>query len=366
MTQEMTFKKQARRLHAFLAGRQALGYADCLEAIAAVYGAANWRTLQGMATAETLGAAPGPAAQTNIWSWQFVDGESGRPVISAVLIQIHPKVKGKNYFYYRQLRHAFSDNEDAQDHLRRHVACQLAGEPTPPETVEFFAKYGDELVLDWGDEFESEGLTLAELAGMRQVDPDMWQLEDGRKLKFAYTRTVGSPETASTLTGVAQDAVKKVYVGNRAITPLMEAIVAEHLGGSFWNEHPTYPRSDWAEEAMNGDTWQSYPIWLLVKLEMDAADEAGSEKPRYLVSEGWGHLFGPGNHETIVRFVFDRAESRIIFMEYLEAGHWHAASSSNIAEVQDSLLNANSEALTTPDDYGCTNSDALPEWAQVK
>lgn len=99
--------------------------------------------------------------------------------------------------------------------------------------------------------------------------------------------------------------------------------------------------------------------------DRDGDDSSEQGEPRYLVSEGWGHLFGPGNNETTVRFVFDREVHRIIMMEYQERGQWRRATAFDIADVQDSLLNANGEALDKPGEYDCSNSHDLPEWAKA-
>jgi len=39
-----------------------------------------------------------------------------------------------------------------------------------------------------------------------------------------------------------------------------------------WDEHPDYPREDWATEAMNGDTVAGYWEWLATQLEYETIE----------------------------------------------------------------------------------------------
>lgn len=39
---------------------------------------------------------------------------------------------------------------------------------------------------------------------------------------------------------------------------------------SVWNEHPDYPAEDWAFEATNNDTRQSYWEWVNTQIEIAA------------------------------------------------------------------------------------------------
>lgn len=62
----------------------------------------------------------------------------------------------------------------------------------------------------------------------------------------------------------------------------------------------------------------------------------------------WTHLFGVGLPEATVRFVFDRLSNSIVRMDILSAGKWLAATSDQLQDVQDSLVNANDDALERP------------------
>ena len=52
------------------------------------------------------------------------------------------------------------------------------------EDLELLHDYADTIVLDWGDEFEAEGLTASELRGMQPMPNGAWKLKDGRELGF--------------------------------------------------------------------------------------------------------------------------------------------------------------------------------------
>jgi hypothetical protein len=84
--------------------------------------------------------------------------------------------------------------------------------------------------------------------------------------------------------------------------------------------------------------------------------------PRY-VHRGWSHIFSNSNTDQDLRLVFDRATDRIVAMELIKSRGTETAGSMAIADVQDSLLNANAEALDHPEDWGLEESDQLPDWA---
>lgn len=81
------------------------------------------------------------------------------------------------------------------------------------------------------------------------------------------------------------------------------------------------------------------------------------------VHGNWNHLFGSGSKETTVRLVFDTQESRIVAMQITGWPYSQDASLAEILDVQDSLKNANPEALEQPGDYGLARAYVLPAWA---
>lgn len=79
----------------------------------------------------------------------------------------------------------------------------------------------------------------------------------------------------------------------------------------------------------------------------------------------WTHLFGSGRTETAVRLVYDLREERIVAMQLLglPGPSFCTASQAEILDVEDSLKNANSEALSDPSEYGLARAYVLPTWA---
>jgi len=96
-----------------------------------------------------------------------------------------------------------------------------------------------------------------------------------------------------------------------------------------------------------------------------SSDEV-SDSPRYLVSDSWSHLFGPGSAETEVCFVYDCKVERIVAMAAKAGYKWVECSRAEIADVEDSLKNANEEALDDPESWDMVECDAedLPDWAK--
>lgn len=60
------------------------------------------------------------------------------------------------------------------------------------------------------------------------------------------------------------DLLDNIALGNR------EALTAAGLE-SGWDDHPSFPRADWAAEVANGDTWLGYPQWVAAH-EFDSAE----------------------------------------------------------------------------------------------
>lgn len=96
--------------------------------------------------------------------------------------------------------------------------------------------------------------------------------------------------------------------------------------------------------------------------------------PRYIVADpdegrGWSHIFSEHDldldrsveRERIVRFVYDCEAGRLIHLEIDRSG-LTAAEPIEVADLEDSLKNANSEALESPEDWGLIGSEGLPAW----
>jgi hypothetical protein len=87
------------------------------------------------------------------------------------------------------------------------------------------------------------------------------------------------------------------------------------------------------------------------------------QQNRYIVAEGWGHCF-VGSAESEVDFVYDTLIDRIIYMRLRRSLGYERAHHSEIADVEDSVKNANEHVLENPEDEGLEVSDELPDWAQ--
>lgn len=93
-----------------------------------------------------------------------------------------------------------------------------------------------------------------------------------------------------------------------------------------------------------------------------ALDEVCFDR-KFVVSDRWGHIFS-GEHESIVRFVFSREKNAIVAMQIQHVARWVDASRSEMADVEDSLKNANWEFLDNPYDFGDGYvADELRGWA---
>lgn len=105
-------------------------------------------------------------------------------------------------------------------------------------------------------------------------------------------------------------------------------------------------------------------------LSSDAVMEvlkAGSiEEDLPYIHGDWTHLFSIARREDAVRFVFDTRDDRIVAMQVADGpvgGSYVNATSAQIADVEDSLKNANPGALEDPDDWGLTRAYEPPAWA---
>lgn len=105
-------------------------------------------------------------------------------------------------------------------------------------------------------------------------------------------------------------------------------------------------------------------------LSSDAVMEvlkAGSiEEDLPYIHGDWTHLFSIARREDAVRFVFDTRDNRIVAMQVADGpvgGSYVNATSAQIADVEDSLKNANPGALEDPDDWGLTRAYEPPAWA---
>lgn len=104
--------------------------------------------------------------------------------------------------------------------------------------------------------------------------------------------------------------------------------------------------------------------------EIETALKRVADMRQYLIAgapNGWAHIFA-GFGEFVVRFVFDRKQQSIIAMQLsVSGGSWRNATPDQIADVEDSVKNANVEAIADPygSGYGLVAADDLPVWAEI-
>ena len=101
--------------------------------------------------------------------------------------------------------------------------------------------------------------------------------------------------------------------------------------------------------------------------EIDQALKRVADMRQYLISEppnAWPHSFA-GFGEMAVRFVFSRKLNAIIALHVHYGKGWQKATLEQVADVQDSLTNANVEAIADPygSGFGLIAADHLPAWA---
>ena len=82
----------------------------------------------------------------------------------------------------------------------------------------------------------------------------------------------------------------------------------------------------------------------------------------------WGHLFGPGSHETLCRIRFDLEANRLTNLDVKDGLKFRPATEAERADVEDSLINANEDALECPEDYGLVSvlCESPLDWPDVK
>jgi len=96
--------------------------------------------------------------------------------------------------------------------------------------------------------------------------------------------------------------------------------------------------------------------------ERDEPTSSDCDSPRRYVFGHWTHIFLEGT-ETLTRLCYDRRSNKLVALELKGSLKWHAASPAQITDVEESLQDANPEALEHPEDYGLQEGDDLPDWA---
>lgn len=86
--------------------------------------------------------------------------------------------------------------------------------------------------------------------------------------------------------------------------------------------------------------------------------------PRY-VHGSWTHIFHDSGPDVETRIVYDRQAAKLVALDIKRATGWRKVSPVEFADVDDSIKNANEEALANPEEYGLEQSNTLPDWYSV-
>jgi len=99
---------------------------------------------------------------------------------------------------------------------------------------------------------------------------------------------------------------------------------------------------------------------------------------RYVIADpdqgaGWGHLFEEVREngknvprERMLRFVFDLETNELAHLDVQWGSKWREGSRFDRDDVEDSLKNANPDALENPEYWGLISSEELPDWSQME
>lgn len=88
---------------------------------------------------------------------------------------------------------------------------------------------------------------------------------------------------------------------------------------------------------------------------------------KYL-SGNWGHIFDGEQHERMTRIVVDVDAQKLVFAQVQRIrsmeSSYKEAELAEMADLEDSLLNGNSELFDDPAGYGLIVTEGLPGWAE--
>lgn len=84
---------------------------------------------------------------------------------------------------------------------------------------------------------------------------------------------------------------------------------------------------------------------------------------RYVFGD-WSHIFHANGADVPLRFVFDRTTEKVVFMEIRRSRGWKPADHIEISDLEDSLKNANDDALDDPEEHGLKSANIVPSWAK--
>ncbi|KQT42064.1 hypothetical protein ASG43_17465 [Aureimonas sp. Leaf454] len=92
-------------------------------------------------------------------------------------------------------------------------------------------------------------------------------------------------------------------------------------------------------------------------------DEEG--ELRYTFVGKWQHFFETTKTFSVIRWVFDREEWCVAFLEILNPMtlEWVRGTSEEVSSVETDLVEGEAQYLEDLDEWGLSDSDDLPDWA---
>ncbi|NMX83646.1 hypothetical protein HBO10_29515 [Pseudomonas sp. WS 5503] len=85
------------------------------------------------------------------------------------------------------------------------------------------------------------------------------------------------------------------------------------------------------------------------------------------ISGTWGHIFEADEHERMTRIVIDAESQKLVFaqiqrMRSMDSSYSEACRH-EMADLEESLLDANADLFNDPVGFGLITSHEIPEWA---
>ena len=87
--------------------------------------------------------------------------------------------------------------------------------------------------------------------------------------------------------------------------------------------------------------------------------------PRYVVADSWGHIFDDAEGERMTSWVYDREQGKLIAATYEFEFKTYDASPEMLADLEDSVKNANEDCLVRPAYWELEETDELPDWVSA-
>lgn len=87
------------------------------------------------------------------------------------------------------------------------------------------------------------------------------------------------------------------------------------------------------------------------------------DKARYVYTpDAWGHIFDEGFGEVMTRWAYDTREEKLVGALVQDNRDWNPVSADELADLEDSVKDANADALDNPDNWDLAQSDELPDF----